>query len=244
MAKQGEIDYLRNGGAAVILHAADKPFSDESCADQLLDFAALMTMLPSPPASVIDLGCGSGWTSCFLARRGYAVVAQDIAPDMIDLGRSNKERYCPEADLTFIASDYEALGYENAFDAAVFHHALHHAEDETAALSGAFKALRPGGVCVVSEPGRGHDLQSHSLEAARKFNVTEKDIPVDTILALGRRVGFRAGRVFPRPSVLRRFYIPDPGRRRLNLDPLRRLAWALFPSIMSTRSEGLVLLTK
>ena len=52
----------------------------------------IMQLLPATPARVLDLGCGTGWTSTFLALRGYTVVGQDIAPDMLSLARANQQR--------------------------------------------------------------------------------------------------------------------------------------------------------
>jgi SAM-dependent methyltransferase len=242
MGKQGEIDYLKQIGPGRARRAADKPFAEPDCSDHFLDFGALLTLLPPPPAPLLDLGCGTGWTSCFLARRGYAVVGQDLAPDMIDLAWRNKERYCPDADLHFLVSDYEDLDYEEEFDAAVFYHSLHHAVDEAAALRGVCRALRPGGVCVASEPGRGHSNQPDSVEAVRRYGVTEKDMPPRTVLRLARAAGFRGGRVYPRPSDLLPLIHRPPGRR-FGLG-LRRLAWLLFPEWMATPSGGLVALTK
>ena len=44
-----------------------------------------MGFLPDPPARILDMGCGGGWTSIFFAKRGYEVVGQDISQDMIDV---------------------------------------------------------------------------------------------------------------------------------------------------------------
>src|SRR5207244_11070644 len=83
MAKSGEIDYLKNLGAAGVWHAANKPFSDPGCGRYLAELGAILALLPPPPARLLDLGCGTGWTSVFFARAGYDVVGVDLAPDMI-----------------------------------------------------------------------------------------------------------------------------------------------------------------
>jgi ubiquinone/menaquinone biosynthesis C-methylase UbiE len=197
MAKQGEIDYLRAIGEAGVRHAADKPFSDEDCGAFLMELGAIMYLLPPPPARLLDLGCGTGWTSCFLARRGYQVTGQDIAADMIAQAERNRQRYQVEG-VRFVACDYEALTFNGAFDCAIFFDSLHHAVSEEDALRGAYRALRPGGCCVTSEPGLGHARRPHSVEAVRRFNVTEKDMPPRRIIRAARAVGFRRWRVYPR----------------------------------------------
>src|SRR5262245_39004338 len=84
MGKQGEIDYLRNLSEPEVRHAKHKPFSDTGCGAYLMEIGAVMSLLPVPPARLLDVGCGTGWTSRFFAHRGYDVVGLDIAPDMVD----------------------------------------------------------------------------------------------------------------------------------------------------------------
>jgi ubiquinone/menaquinone biosynthesis C-methylase UbiE len=196
MAKSGEIAYLNNLGEAGVWHSVHKPFSDSNCADYLAQFGAILNLLPPPPARLLDLGCGTGWTSLFFARRGYQVVGVDISPDMIrHAGDCGIEAGLDNLD--FVVGDYEELDFAGEFDAAVFYDSLHHAVDEEAALRAAYRALKPGGICVTSEPGEGHHESVAAREAVLRFNVTEKDMPPHHIIALGRRVGFRGFHVYP-----------------------------------------------
>jgi SAM-dependent methyltransferase len=249
MAKSGEIDYLRNLGEAGVWHAANKPFSDPGCARYLAEMAAVMALLPPPPARLLDLGCGTGWTSVFFARACYEVVGVDLAPDMIAQAEANRARAGLDS-LTFVVCDYEELPFDREFDGAVFYDALHHAVDEAAALAGAFRALRPGGVCVTSEPGEGHHISPEALAAVRRYNVTEKEMPPRRIIELGRAAGFTGFRVYPHAfDVHHNLYrrnpeVVAPGHRR----PLwlkRLLYWpfcralGIGPGTFSTRLGAL-----
>jgi SAM-dependent methyltransferase len=197
MAKQGEIDYLRNIGWAGVRHALDKPYSDPSCGMYLRDIGCILDLLPPPPARLLDLGCGSGWTSVLFARRGYDVVGQDIASDMIDLAEQNKSRAGLD-NIRFLVCDYENLPFDAEFDAAVFNESLHHAVDEEAALRSAYRALKPGGICVTNEPGEGHAAVDVTRNAVERYGVTEKDMPPYHIMRQGQKVGFRHFRVCQR----------------------------------------------
>jgi SAM-dependent methyltransferase len=212
MPKRGEIDYLSNLDSAGVLHAVHKPFSDPGRARYLAEMAAVLALLPPPPARLLDLGCGTGWTSVFFARAGYEVVGVDLAPDMIDHAEANRDRDRAGADsLRFLVCDYEDLPFDADFDAAVFYDSLHHAVDEEAALCGAFRALRPGGVCIASEPGAGHHLSPEARAAVERYNVTEKEMPPEYVAALGRRIGFREARVYPHAFDLHQsLYQSDP----------------------------------
>ena len=50
MAKQGEIEYLKKLKPEELWHAVNKPFSDAGCDGELMEVAAVMTLLPPPPA--------------------------------------------------------------------------------------------------------------------------------------------------------------------------------------------------
>lgn len=201
MPKQGEIDYLKNLGEDGARHAFDKPFSDPECARYLVDLGVLMSALPPPPGKLLDLGCGSGWTSVFLAKRGYEVTGQDIATDMIDLARANAIRH-EVTNLRFVVADYEDMAFRDEFDCAVFYDSLHHAVDEKTAIRAAYRALKPGGVLVTFEPGEGHSTSAGSIAAMQKFNVTERDMPPRLIIEAAREAGFREHEVMMNPARL------------------------------------------
>jgi SAM-dependent methyltransferase len=199
MPKAGEIDYLKRLGPAGAEHALGKPFSDPQCGRYLVELGTVMQLLPPPPARILDLGVGSGWTSVFLALRGHAVVGQDIAPDMIALAEQNRTRFGAAA-ATFVTQDYEMMNFREEFDGALFYDTLHHAENEEAAICCAFAALKPGGVCITVEPGEGHARADTSRHAIDTFAVTEKDMPPHHIIDVARRAGFREFQVYGRPG--------------------------------------------
>lgn len=240
--KAGEIGYLKNLGPEHARFVTDKPFSHPTCGNYLMDLGAILALLPPPRARLLDLGCGSGWTSCFFALRGYDVTGQDICPDMITRAHVNKERYNLGDNLRFIVSDYEEMGFEAEFDCAVFFDALHHAVDEGLALQCVARALRPGGVCITSEPGVGHARSEDSQFAIHALNVTERDMPATRIIAAARAAGFTTFQVFPHIS---RLGVTIYRQGRLDVRTfLKRLGWALFCSRLARHRGGIVLMKK
>ena len=214
--KQGEIDYMKNIGDEGAIDAFDKPFSHFTCSKNLVDLGIIMALMPSPPARVLDLGCGTGWTSAFFARRGYQVTGQDIAPDMIRYAERNRERY-GAAGLEFVLSDYESLNFSELFDCAVFYDSLHHATDEKSALEAVHRALRPGGVLITHEPGAGHSKNPDSLRAMELYGVTEKDMAPSHIRDLCQQIGYSRFEFLPDPTLA---IIPIYG---INLAGLKRI---------------------
>lgn len=206
MPKAGELTYLASLGEQGRIHSLEKPFSDPTCGINLASIGFIMTLLPPPPARILDLGCGGGWTSSFFAMRGYEVVGQDIAPDMIELAQENCARHGLEQRLSFLCSDFESLDMDGQFDAAIFFDSLHHAEDELLAIGSAYRALKPGGVLITHEPGDGHATTAESIEAMRIYGVTERDMPPRLIMQRGAEVGFTDFRVMPLPHFLHHIF--------------------------------------
>lgn len=196
MAKAGELTYLRTIGEAGVAHVGRKPFTLDCRGRALMDIGMMRNFLPEPPARLLDLGCGSGWTSCFFGLMGYEVVGQDIAPDMIEMAVINKQRYQAHS-TSFVVSDYESLNFHEEFEAACFYDSLHHAEDEKLALEAVYRALKPGGVVLMHEPGDGHSVAEHSIIAMKKFGVTEKDMPAYHIMDVAAEIGFKKARFMP-----------------------------------------------
>lgn len=194
MSKQGEIDYLDSLGPEGRIHAFNKPFSDADCSRYLIDLGFIMSVLPPPPCHLLDMGVGTGWTSVFLARRGYTVTGVDIAPQMIELAEQNRERY-DAPNLDFVVSDFEDLRVEGPFDCVLFYDSLHHAIDGEKAMASAHRVLRPGGLCLTLEPGYGHSRTSDSRRAIEEMDITEKDMHPERVIALSRPAGFQSARI-------------------------------------------------
>jgi SAM-dependent methyltransferase len=205
MSKAAEQAYPEKIGAGGRQHAKEKPFSDSNRGLSLASMGVIFTLLPPPPGRLLDLGCGTGWTSVFFAKSGYDVVGQDISSDMIRLGEENKA-FAAATALSFVHGDYESLQFRDEFDCAVFFDSLHHAEDERAALRSAFDALKPGGVLITHEPGEGHATTQASIDAMAQYGVTERDMPPHLIIRRGKEIGFGTCDVFPMPNDLNRFF--------------------------------------
>jgi SAM-dependent methyltransferase len=198
VAKEDEIAYIERLGPLGREHALNKPWSDVDRGRYLQEIGALITLLPQPPARVLDLGAGSGWTSCLLALSGYRVTSTDIAPEMVVMQTENAARYHVQLESS-IVSDFESLTFDNEFDVVIFYDCLHHSENEVAALRSAYRALKPGGICVTLEPGEGHHMAELSMSAMKHLGVTERDMPPSTIVDAARRVGFASHAVHERP---------------------------------------------
>jgi SAM-dependent methyltransferase len=198
MPTDGEREYFRNIGADGMRHATHKPWSDLYCGAYLMELGAIMGLLP-PKGKLLDLGCGTGWTSVMFAQRGFDVVGQDLVPEAIEAGHRLKAEH-GLTNLDFLVADYESLDLHEQFDFAVFFDSLHHAVDEAAALASAYRALKPGGLCITSEPGLGHERRSKAVVA--QYGVTERDMHPGRVIAAGKKSGFKCVGIYPHAHYL------------------------------------------
>ncbi len=247
MSKEGEHAYLANIGEGGRMHSLLKPFSDPLCGINLSSIGTIMSLLPPPPGKLLDLGCGGGWTSIFLAKRGYEVVGQDIAQDMIDLAEENRRLNGLEHGLSFLRSDFEQLDMDNQFDCAMFFDSLHHADDELMAIGSAYRALKPGGVLLTHEPGEGHSTAAHSVRAMELYGVNERDMPPSLIIQRGQEVGFREFRVLPMPHEIYDIFYE---KRRRSKRWLSKSRWRLTKRVLkllfdpNMAASSIVMMTK
>lgn len=194
MPRPGEYTYFEQIGEEGRQHSVNKPFSDDGTPRFFLDMGVIFSLLPKPPARVLDCGCGTGWLSYFLARKGYHVVGQDCNADAVALARTSPVFLKTSGSVEFVCSDFEALGYRDEFDGIVFYASLHHSQAVDEAVECAYNALRPGGVFIAIEPGRGHGKAAE--ETIKKFDVGDRDMPPWLVVQLGKQVGFRERRIY------------------------------------------------
>ena len=68
-----------------------------------------------PVETVLELGCGTGSLTRLLARRGYAVTALDLSPDMLAVA----EQKCRGLNARFLCQDMTKFGWIGPVDAVV-----------------------------------------------------------------------------------------------------------------------------
>ncbi len=93
--------------------------------------------------NVLELGCGIGDVSAFLATEGFRVVGGDLDPDQVTLARI---RHGETDRLRFAVADARHLEFEaETFDLVVSQNVFHHIPDWGSAVREIARVLRPGG---------------------------------------------------------------------------------------------------
>ncbi len=247
MAKKDEAQYFKKIGKDGLEFTLGKPFTDRINSGPLLHniaaiFSVLANQYTGDTVSIIDIGCGSGWTSSMLGKAGHSVLGVDISPEAIVAAKARFEN----SNVKFMVVDYDNLGKASKYDVAVFIDSLHHADNPKKTLKAALSVIKQGGICIVCEPGAGHSKAPDAVEAVKKYRVTEQDMPPKLVLKLAKQVGFRHAEVFAHPSLLHRaaYKVPhgsSPKALLLRSPGIRSLA-LLYCGSLKKRNEGLVIL--
>ena len=99
----------------------------------------------SPPAQVLDVGCGAGWTTALFAADGYVATGLDLNPAGFEPPPSDR--------LTYVAGSGMALPFpDRQFDVVTTHQTLEHIPDPARMLDEMVRVCRPGGIVVVVGP--------------------------------------------------------------------------------------------
>ena len=100
----------------------------------------------STPGRALDVACGTGRNTIFLARHGWEVVAIDGADEAIRRLRESAERESLSVDTALVDLEREPIQYPaGSFDLIVITHYLQRDLFPIAA-----ELLRPGGLCAVA----------------------------------------------------------------------------------------------
>jgi len=101
-----------------------------------------------PEMTILEIGCGTGYFTRELTRRGADIVAIDVSPDLLEIA---KAKYSAP-NVRYEIQNACALTYADAmFDSVVGSSILHHLEIEEA-LREIYRVLKPGGTIYFTEP--------------------------------------------------------------------------------------------
>ncbi|WP_072779341.1 class I SAM-dependent methyltransferase [Marivita hallyeonensis] len=108
-----------------------------------------VTLLPEDMTGLdaVELGCGTGYVSGWMARRGARVTGIDVSSEQLATARQLADAY--GAEITFVQGDAEATGFDaGRFDFAISEYGAAIWCRPEVWLREAWRLLRPGGSLV------------------------------------------------------------------------------------------------
>ena len=132
---------------------------DEAVRHNIAGSDRLVISLPDGDyRTVLDVGCGTGWTSAAMVRRFdvETLVGVDASEGMLERFGAKLGGEFPNVRVELRHEDVMAMSVaDDAFDAVICAMALHWFPDKGAAVTRMARALRPGGVMGILTAGRG-----------------------------------------------------------------------------------------
>lgn len=157
---------------------ATKPFGWDPA--HFVEWATITAMLRRaglpPGARVLDVGCGNGWTTLFLAEAGLSPLGVDLVPANVDLARTRAARW--RSPARFEVGDMEALAVDGRFEAALVFDALHHVTHQREVLRAIAERLVPGGWLLLGEPTWLHRFSPEARRTRRELGWLERGFTV------------------------------------------------------------------
>lgn len=155
-------------------------------------------------ARILEVGCGTGRTSCYLAAQGHDVVGIDIRPDMIEKATTRAEQ--ENLTLRFLEGDAISLPFpDESFD-VILVESVSIFTDTGKALSEYYRALRSGGQLFDREMIERNPMSAEINQEITEFYHVDKLWDLKDWSALVQKIGFNRSQIegpfmFPKSSV-------------------------------------------
>jgi len=113
------------------------------------EFARLLDQAIPGDARILEVGCGTGQMSLFLATADRLVVGADLTRASLELGAAAARRYDVDR-VRFVETDLRSPGLvEGSFDVVYSSGVLHHTPDPRRSFASIARLVRPGGTIVI-----------------------------------------------------------------------------------------------
>jgi len=192
--KNGAIEYLttimNDTGGHNRLYELIKPFQGgpdyTDFYTDISNFVNIMQKLALPSKSrILDVGCGAGWVTHFMAKLGHSVIGIDISDELLDIARERiaADKYPPYENMTFktefhnVDIEKEAFTTEEEFDCVMFMSTLHHFLNPIEAIKNSAVNLKKSGLIAIIEasaPEHNSVYDLHNREIMQKYKTLER----------------------------------------------------------------------
>ena len=113
------------------------------------EFARLLDQAIPGDASIVEVGCGTGQMSLYLAKADRLVIGADLTRPSLKLGAAAARRF-DVRQLMFVETDLNRPGLKSgAFDVVYCSGVLHHTPNPKAAFASIVRLAKPGGLIIL-----------------------------------------------------------------------------------------------
>lgn len=150
---------------------------------------------------ILDVGCGGGWVTQFLARLGHHLTGIDISEELLEIARERMafDMYPPyenepfHVDFACLDVEEEAPETDEQFDCVLFMSVLHHFFNPIRAIRNATAHLADNGLLAIVEAAAPesdsvHDRQNRDI--MEKYHTIERPLSRDQMQSVLEMCGF------------------------------------------------------
>lgn len=115
--------------------------------NELLRYFQILTYIPKNGNKILDLGCGTGYMSCMLAKKGYDMTAIDLSSERLSLFREKAN------ELKIKVKNINLFEFnETDFDLVICQEVIEHLHDYTKLIDKIYSFLKYGGYAIITTP--------------------------------------------------------------------------------------------
>jgi SAM-dependent methyltransferase len=145
-------------------------------------FARLLDAAIPGDARIVEIGCGTGQMSLYLARADRLVIGADLTRASLLLGAQAAQRFAVD-NILFVETDLAAAALRPAsFDVVYCSGVLHHTPDPRRSFAHVAKLARPGGIIIIGLYNSIARLPLRLRRGVARLS-NERWIPCDPVLA-------------------------------------------------------------
>src|ERR1700730_2005516 len=123
--------------------------SKEKAQLQLIEHLGRLARI-KPGSDILDIGCGLGASSLYLAEN-YDAAVTGISNSSVQVQMASKAAAREQLDAKFLLMDAEAMDFQRQFDLLWSVESISHLEHRAAFFSAAAKLLKPGGRFAITD---------------------------------------------------------------------------------------------
>jgi len=123
---------------------------------------------------ILDVGCGFGFPSFYLASCGHEVVGVDPSPSQIAVAERYRREEGASCRLKYLVIEQTRLPFkDDSFDGATFSSSLECVGDPEVLIREVIRVLKPGSPVAIDDEDRGAEPQTHPVWELRRITVID-----------------------------------------------------------------------
>lgn len=165
----------------------------------------------SSPKKILDIGCGAGTLSLYLANEGNEVLGIDISKNAIENCVGSSKVLALDKNVSFKAMNFPIEIPAKKFNFIICSEVIEHLQNDDLALKKMFSLILPGGIVIISTPSKNAPM--YRLRRAKEFDERVGHLrryTVEELIKKCEKAGFEILDTRKTEGILRNFLFLNP----------------------------------